>query len=138
MIDATSTLGLVSIRAIDDALTVDGGVHRYLDDTFFGGGQWPLLSCMLGLAYAAAGDTERAHAQLEWAARTETAEGFLPEQVGDHLLAPEREQEWIDRWGPVATPLLWSHAMVVRLAVELGVAGAADTSATATAPEEPS
>jgi isomaltose glucohydrolase len=138
VIDATSTLGLVSIRAIDEALSADGGVHRYLDDTFFGGGQWPLLSCMLGLAYAAAGDLDRARAQLEWAARTETAEGFLPEQVGDHLLAPDREQEWIDRWGPVATPLLWSHAMVVRLAVELGVAGTADTSATATGSEDAS
>ncbi|MER3388949.1 MAG: glycoside hydrolase family 15 protein [Microcella sp.] len=124
VIEATSPLGLASIRAIDDALNVDGGVHRYLDDTFFGGGQWPLLSCMLGLAYAAAGDRERAHAQLAWAARTETAEGMLPEQVGEHLLAPDREQEWIDRWGSVATPLLWSHAMLVRLAVELGVAGA--------------
>ena len=28
-------------------------------------------------------------------------------------------QEWIDRWGPDATPLLWSHAMIIRLAVEL-------------------
>ncbi len=27
---------------------------------------------------------------------------------------------WIDRWGPVATPLLWSHAMVLRLGLELG------------------
>jgi hypothetical protein len=46
---------------------------------------------------------------------------MLPEQVDGHLLAPEYRQEWIDRWGPVATPLLWSHAMVLRLAAELGV-----------------
>ena len=38
----------------------------------------------------------------------------------DHLLDPAFRQEWIDRWGTVATPLLWSHAMLLRLAVELG------------------
>ena len=37
--------------------------------------------------------------------------------------APRLEliQEWTKRWGPVATPLLWSHAMYVTLATELGV-----------------
>ncbi len=28
--------------------------------------------------------------------------------------------EWVERWGPVATPLLWSHAMYITLADELG------------------
>ena len=57
---------------------------------------------------------------LDWAASTATDEGTLPEQVAGHLLSPEHQQEWIDRWGPVANPLLWSHAMVLRLAAELG------------------
>lgn len=118
---ATGSLAEATTAAVDARLNVDGGVHRYLADTFYGGGQWPLLSCMLGLCFAAAGDSERAMGQLRWAAGTVTAEGHLPEQVGDHLLFPEREQEWIDRWGTVATPLLWSHAMYLRLAVELGV-----------------
>lgn len=122
VIDATSSLGLASIRAIEESLSVDGGVHRYALDTFYGGGQWPLLSCMLGLAHAAAGDRERALVYLEWAAATVTAEGWLPEQVPDHLLAPDRRDEWLDRWGPVATPLLWSHAMLIRLAVDIGIA----------------
>ncbi|WP_169077879.1 glycoside hydrolase family 15 protein [Microcella alkalica] len=121
VVDARSPLGLASIRAVEAALSVGGGVHRYLADTFYGGGQWPLLSCMLGLAHAAAGHRAHALELLRWAAGTVTAEGWLPEQVPDHLLAPERRQEWLDRWGTVATPLLWSHAMVVRLAVELGV-----------------
>lgn len=121
VIEARSPLGLASIRAVDSALSVQGGVHRYLLDSFYGGGQWPLLSCMLGLAYVAVGDRERAIRQLEWAAATVTVEGWLPEQVPDHLLAPDRRQEWLERWGPVATPLLWSHAMFARLAVELGI-----------------
>ncbi len=122
VIPADEPLGLGTIRAVDDQLNVDGGVHRYLADTFFGGGQWPLLSCFLGLALLAAGDREAALGQLRWAASTATEHGDLPEQSARHLLDPSMIQEWLDRWGPVATPLLWSHAMYIRLAVELGVA----------------
>jgi GH15 family glucan-1,4-alpha-glucosidase len=118
---ATESVGSATIEAIDRELTVGGGVHRYLSDTFFGGGQWPLLSCMLGLAFADAGDRVRAFEQLDWAAGTATERGELPEQVAQHLLDPSMKQEWVDRWGSVATPLLWSHAMYIRLAVELGV-----------------
>jgi GH15 family glucan-1,4-alpha-glucosidase len=99
----------------------DGGVHRFLADTYFGGGQWPLLSCFLGLALLDAGDERRALEQLQWSASTATAAHQIPEQVDDHLLDPRRRQEWIDRWGTPATPLLWSHAMFIRLAVALSV-----------------
>lgn len=122
---ADGSIGGATIAAIDEQLNVGGGVHRYLADTFFGGGQWPLLSCMLGLAFAASGQRDRALEQLRWAAGTATPEGWIPEQVDDHLLDPSMRQEWVDRWGTVATPLLWSHAMYLRLASELGVGGAA-------------
>ena len=68
-----------------------------------------------------AGDTARALELLHWAAATVTPEGYLQEQVGLHVLDATMTQEWVDRWGSVATPLLWSHAMFTRLAVELGV-----------------
>ncbi len=115
----SSELGIATIQAVESALSVGRGVHRYLADTFYGGGQWPLLSCMLGLAHAGAGNREAALWQLDWAAATVDAQGTMPEQVGDHLLAPSQRQEWVDRWGPIAQPLLWSHAMYIRLAVEL-------------------
>jgi GH15 family glucan-1,4-alpha-glucosidase len=118
---AAEAVGAATIEVVSRELAVDGGVHRYLSDTFFGGGQWPLLSCMLGLAFADAGDRERAFEQLDWAAATANDRGDIPEQVAQHLLDPSMKQEWVDRWGPVASPLLWSHAMYVRLAVELGV-----------------
>jgi isomaltose glucohydrolase len=110
-----------TIDAIERDLVVDGGTHRYLADTFYGGGQWPLLSCMVGLAHVRLGNRERARELLHWAASTVTAEGSMPEQVGWHRNDPTYTQEWLDRWGPVATPLLWSHAMFARLAVELDV-----------------
>ena len=51
----------------------------------------------------------------------EIATGELPEQVPDHLLHPDDQETWIGRWGPVATPLLWSHGMYLILADELGL-----------------
>jgi GH15 family glucan-1,4-alpha-glucosidase len=119
IIPGDDPLAIATLERIEAELTVDGGVHRFVGDTFYGGGQWPLLSCMLGLAWLRAGRRDRAQELLAWAASTRTAEGLMPEQVDAHLLDPSRRQEWVDRWGPVATPLLWSHAMLVRLAVEL-------------------
>ena len=116
---ADSPLGRATIAAIEDQLCVEGGVYRFRADTYFGGGRWPLLSCFLGLAKAAGGDPAGARTLLDWAASTATAEGYLPEQVDGHLLDPSFRQEWLDRWGPVATPLLWSHAMLLRLAADL-------------------
>lgn len=118
-IEPTSTVAIATIDAIQAELDIDGGVHRYLDDTFYGGGQWPLLTCFLGLAQAATGDGAGARAALDWAVSTATPGGELPEQVPGHLLSPARRQEWIEKWGPVATPLVWSHAMVARLHWEL-------------------
>ncbi|MFC9916883.1 glycoside hydrolase family 15 protein [Agromyces binzhouensis] len=119
VVPAASELGAGTIAAIERDLTVDGGVHRFVGDTYFGGGQWPLLSCFLGLAHARAGDADRARELLDWAAGTAGADGSMPEQVERHLLDPSRVDEWVARWGPSADPLLWSHAMLVRLAVAL-------------------
>lgn len=118
-IPADSDLAAATLAKVEKDLAVNLGVHRYLGDTFFGGGQWPLLSCFAGLAHYARGDQVAAHRYLDWAASHVTDELFLPEQVSDHLLDPSREQEWIDKWGPVATPLLWAHAMYLRLSAEV-------------------
>ncbi|BDZ46519.1 glycoside hydrolase family 15 protein [Naasia aerilata] len=121
VLDPASDLTGATLDTIAIDLEVDGGVHRFRADTFYGGGQWPLLSCFLGLAELARGNRGRAQTLLEWAASTAGPAGELPEQVDRHLLAPDRHQEWVDRWGPVASPLLWSSAMYLRLALELGV-----------------
>lgn len=126
VVDPASDLARQSIDAIELHLTVDGGTHRYLGDTFFGGGQWPLLSCFLGLAHADGGDLRRANELFDWAASTATPDLDLPEQVGEHLIAPRMRDGWIAKWGPVATPLLWSHAMFLRLGLRLGRIDPAD------------
>ncbi|WP_314148372.1 glycoside hydrolase family 15 protein [uncultured Leifsonia sp.] len=123
-VSARSELGDRTIDLLERHLTVDGGTHRYLGDTFYGGGRWPLLSCFLGLAHLEAGDRVRAAELYDFAASTATASLDLPEQVDGHLLAPRMRQEWLDRWGPVATPLLWSHAMLLRLGAALDASAA--------------
>lgn len=107
-------------RRIEAELVHDGGVHRYALDTFYGGGEWLLLAALLGWHQARTGRAAEAWDQLDWIARHATVDGDMAEQVDDHLLAPHAEAAWIERWGPVARPLLWSHAMFLTLALELG------------------
>lgn len=111
-----------TVEALEAELA-HGGVHRYAADTYYGGGEWVLLAALLGWYYAGVRRTEDAWAQLDWVALQATPSGELPEQVDGHLLAPEYHAQWVERWGPVATPLLWSHAMFLTLALELGAVG---------------
>jgi GH15 family glucan-1,4-alpha-glucosidase len=93
----------------------NGGVYRYLADTYYGGGEWIVLAAWLGWHYARCGDTGQANNLLDWIESVVDANGHLPEQVSTNLLFPARFDEWESRWGPVARPLLWSHAMVLIL-----------------------
>jgi len=97
-----------------------GGVYRYAGDTYYGGGEWVLPAAWLGWYYAEVGETARARRLLRWVEAQADTDGYLPEQVSTHLLAPGRYAEWEARWGPVARPLLWSHAMYLILCHSLG------------------
>lgn len=110
-----------TLDAVAADLDADGGVHRFTADVFYGGGQWLLLSALLGWNRAARGDHDAALKYLRWMAAQATVDGELPEQVRHHLLHPGSRDEWVARWGPVATPLLWSHGMYLILASELGL-----------------
>mgnify|MGYP001818337886 CR=1 FL=1 len=106
-------------REIVDA---DGAVHRFISDTFYGGGAWPVLTSAYGRVLLRRGepvDLERALAALRWIEAQADAHGHLPEQVPDHALAPERIDEWREQWGESARPLLWSHATYLALRTEL-------------------
>lgn len=121
LIPRESPVAAATLAAVQRDLDVEGGVHRFRADVFFGGGQWPLLSALLGWNLAATGDTSSAWRYLRWIAAHATADDHLPEQVADNLLHPACRSEWVDRWGEVATPLLWSHGMYLILAHELGL-----------------
>jgi GH15 family glucan-1,4-alpha-glucosidase len=106
-------LGFELPRPVDELVSPGGGIWRYLEDEYYGGGEWLLLTAMLGLA-----DEERAPDCLEWIVAHATPERHLPEQVQDHLRRPDRYEPWVQKWGPPASPLLWSHAMFLDLAVQ--------------------
>lgn len=98
-----------------EAELAPAGVYRYLDDVYYGGGQWVLLAAFLGWHHARAGDRDRAEQLLDWIIDQADTQGDLPEQVADDLLHPEHLEPWQDKWGPSARPLLWSHAMLLDL-----------------------
>jgi GH15 family glucan-1,4-alpha-glucosidase len=107
-------------RIESELLSPAGGVRRYLGDTYYGGGDWVLLTAWLGWYRAARGDLDGARTLLAWIENTATPQGLLPEQVTRAAAEPDMVATWVRKWGPVATPLLWSHAMYLILADVLG------------------
>lgn len=92
-----------------------GGVHRYPEDTYYGGGEWLLLTAWLGWYHAETGNLGRARELLAWVEAQADEQGDMVEQVSVRVNDPTMVQPWVDRWGPVAKPLLWSHAMYLVL-----------------------
>ena len=94
-------------------------VHRHPGDEYYGGGAWPILSALWGLARLEAGDRRAAECAVAWIETTAAADGAMPEQVPEPMLHPDHLARWVAERGPVATPLTWSHAMYVLLALGL-------------------
>lgn len=110
VLDPAGRVMSATIAAIENQLT-DGGVHRYPTDTFYGGGKWVLLTAWLAWHHRRVGNADRTEELLAWVEAQADDEGYLPEQVSTSVNDPDWIEPWIDRWGPVASPLLWSHAM---------------------------
>jgi GH15 family glucan-1,4-alpha-glucosidase len=97
-----------------------GGLHRYRKDTYYGGGEWILLTAWLGWYYAETGQVQKSEAILDWVEAQTTAQGDLPEQIPANLNEPPYYVTWLRRWGAIASPLLWSHAkyLILREALQ--------------------
>lgn len=100
-----------TVEAVRTDLAAGGGVYRYLGDSYYGGGEWLLLTSSLAWHDAVAGNLDASESAQEWVRAQARENGDLPEQVGGRAQQPEMVEPWTRRWGPVATPLLWSHAM---------------------------
>ena len=109
-------LMLSTIQAIENDLhRRDGGVYRYKADVYYGGGEWLLLSAWLGWYYTQVGAWDRADELRNWMESQSDEDGLLAEQSSAHLLDPDHFGPWVEKWGQVAKPLLWSHAMYIIL-----------------------
>jgi len=99
-----------TIAKIEEDLQDEGGVKRYLKDTYYGGGQWLILSSWLGIVNIKQGKVEKAKAILEWV-EAQAGEVGMPEQVSGIVNEPSYVEPWVEKWGPIADPLIWSHGM---------------------------
>jgi GH15 family glucan-1,4-alpha-glucosidase len=102
-------------KVVESLTGPSGGIRRYIGDSYYGGGEWVLLTAHLGWYWIEVGDSERARRALTWVERAADDRGLLAEQVLDGAQFPDRVSEWTARWGSVAKPLLWSHANYLTL-----------------------
>lgn len=116
MFSPTDPIMMSTIKAVEEDLhRPDGGVYRYKADVYYGGGEWVLLSAWLGWYYTSVNQLEKAQALCQWIESQADEKCWLAEQVSDHMLYTEHYAPWVKRWGPIAKPLTWSHAMYVIL-----------------------
>jgi GH15 family glucan-1,4-alpha-glucosidase len=123
LIAPTDSLMISTVKTIEDKLLRGGGLHRYSTDTYYGGGEWVLLTAWLGWYYLKVGEVGKARQMLAWVEQQANANSQLPEQVPLTLNDEEFYQPWVDRWGNIASPLLWSHAKYIILYKGLNEAG---------------
>ncbi|MBA4386310.1 MAG: glycoside hydrolase, partial [Anaerolinea sp.] len=116
MLSPQAPIALSTIKAIEEDLhRTGGGVYRYTADVYYGGGEWILLSAWLGWYYTSVNQFDKARTLCEWIESQADENGWLAEQVSEHTLYPEHYAPWLKKWGPIAKPLTWSHAMYVIL-----------------------
>jgi len=116
LLSAEESLMRSTVARMEKELRYPGsGLHRYRRDTYYGGGEWILLTAWLGWYYVDAGQLDRAQAIKAWVEAQATPQGDLPEQVPVNLNDPSYYPVWLERFGTIATPLLWSHAMYLIL-----------------------
>jgi len=97
-----------------------GGIRRYVGDDYYGGSPWVLLTAWLGWYDRLTGDDAAYQRSLVWVLDHAGPGGTLPEQVVSEPQLPAFVPQWEQRWGPVADPLLWSHAQYLLLRLGKG------------------
>jgi GH15 family glucan-1,4-alpha-glucosidase len=108
-----------TVEQVEATLRWGGGVHRYAQDTYYGGGEWVLLTAWLGWYYLQAGARDKAEEALGWVEAQCDEAGQFPEQVPVNLNDEAYYEPWRERWGAIAKPLLWSHAKYIILVTAL-------------------
>jgi GH15 family glucan-1,4-alpha-glucosidase len=114
MFSTSDNLMKGTINKIEEDL-FKGGLKRYRNDEYYGGGSWPLLTACLGWHYFKMGKLSAAAEMLENISKCSDEDFNLPEQVPEWLNYTSKYKYWKKKWGDIAKPLLWSHAMYLIL-----------------------
>jgi GH15 family glucan-1,4-alpha-glucosidase len=123
-------LMLKTVEQIESTILREGGLHRYAEDSYYGGGVWILLTAWLGWYYAELANRymdlvprlqQKIQACQSWIEKRAGVELHLPEQVAENLNVPSYYPIWVKRWGEIASPLLWSHANYIILCAKISI-----------------
>lgn len=101
----------------------NSGVHRHVEDTYYGGGVWVLLAAWLAWYYLEVGEQGKAAELMSWVQAQADADGNLPEQTTEFTFDANYYEPWVKERGEIAKPLLWSHAKYVILCRLLAAQG---------------
>lgn len=122
---------LKTIEQIESTILRENGLHRYAEDTYYGGGAWILLTAWLGWYYIEL-SKKRPDLNHELQQKIQTCKAWieahtqdefvLPEQVAENLNVSSYYPTWVERWGDIASPLLWSHAKYIILHLKSPIA----------------
>ena len=116
LIEPDDPIMMKTVEELESVLRKEeGGVHRFRRDTYYGGGEWVLLTAWLGWYYTEVGNHQKANDILKWVEKQTDENQYLPEQVPTHVFDPIQYDNWFDITGDIANPLLWSHAMYLIL-----------------------
>ena len=118
---------LKTIEQLESTIMHENGLHRYAEDSYYGGGAWVLLTAWLGWCYIELAKKrpdlndelqQKIKACKTWI-EARSQDGFaLPEQIAENLNVPSYYSTWVERWGNIASPLLWSHAKYIILCLK--------------------
>ena len=100
---------LKTVEQIEATILHGGGLHRYAKDSYYGGGACPDLE---------AGLKQKIQTCQTWIESRAMDKLYLPELVSENLNFPAYLSTWKNRWGDIASPLLWSHANYIILQVK--------------------
>lgn len=96
-----------TVKAIEQKIVINGGVHRYQFDYYDGegtaqegAGAWPLLNFWLAIYWSIKGEKKKARLYYNW----------VIDKVEDDCLIPE---QMFDDFRKGIKPLAWSHAMFI-------------------------
>ena len=85
-----------------------GGYLRFENDTYIGGqNPWIISTCWMGIYYSKIGEKKKAKECMQFVVNSASDLGFLAEQANSDL-----NEKWVIGLG-------WSHAMFIKLLIEL-------------------